>query len=493
MTSRKLARLIGAAAAAALLMTSPGPAQPVTAGAGGAAAALEGCETDLHYLNQISGWQGAWPAAWSAFGTADAAARGQMVARWADAPAALQSDIDGMRRGLENGTSAPKPVVRRILDQTDGLAATLAAGAPGAEEAPQDDETAAWRALFNEDIGPAIDRYRAFLRNDYLPFANDRIGLFAIDDSGRCFENAVRFWTSLDLSAEEIETRGRAILEETTAEFLNHTHTQPGDIAAALARHRAPHDAAPVSGDDLIDVSSAAIARAREAMPRQFRAYDIAPIRVVEMASHLQGSFPAGFYRPTAGGAASYVINPSRPAERRLMAEVIAFHEAIPGHHLNSEVTARSGGGGRFNSGYAEGWAIYAEYLADEAGLYSSDYDRTGMIAKHLWAASRLVIEPGIHLHGWSRDEAIAFMRNNSAMPEAEIALEIDRYIAMPAQSLSYMLGYLEFRDMRERAQAALGDNFDIREFHHVVMAGGVRELAAVAADVERWIEAGGR
>ncbi|GAB4520457.1 MAG: hypothetical protein Tsb0010_04770 [Parvularculaceae bacterium] len=464
----------------------------MTAGAGGAAAALEGCETDLRYLNQISGWQGAWPAAWSVFGTADRDARAAMVARWADAPAALQADMEALRRGIANGTSAPKPVVRRILDQTDGLAAALAAGAPGADEAPQDDETAAWRTLFNEEIGPAIDRYRKFLRNDYLPYANDRIGLFAIDDSGRCFENAVRFWTSLDLSAEEIETRGRAILEETTADFLAHAKTPRRRLKAALDHYRAPYDGGPVTGDDLIAVSEAAIARAREAMPRQFRAYDIAPIQIVEMAAHRRSSSPAGYYLPAAGGSASYVINPSRAAERRLMAEVIAFHEAIPGHHLNSEVTARSGGGGRFNSGYAEGWAIYAEYLAVEAGLYSSDYDRTGMIAKHLWAASRLVIEPGIHLHGWSRDQAIAFMREHSAMPEAEIALEIDRYIAMPAQSLSYMLGYLEFRDMRRRAEAALGEKFDIREFHHVVMAGGVRELAAVAADVERWIEAGG-
>jgi uncharacterized protein (DUF885 family) len=183
------------------------------------------------------------------------------------------------------------------------------------------------------------------------------------------------------------------------------------------------------------------------------------------------------------------VINTSRLEDRRLMSEAIAFHEGIPGHHLQAAMAESSGG---YVAGFAEGWAVYAERLAAEMGLYGSRLDRTGLWAKRLWAASRLVVEPGLHLHGWSREEAIAFMLTNTALPRAEIEVEVDRYLALPGQSLSYMLGNLELRRLRRRAEERLGDAFDPRAFHRVVLRPGSRPLPEVAADVEAWIEDAG-
>lgn len=169
------------------------------------------------------------------------------------------------------------------------------------------------------------------------------------------------------------------------------------------------------------------------------------------------------------------------------MAEVIAFHETIPGHHLFYTYPQQPAGS-HTNAGIIEGWAIYAEYLADEMGLFSSTLDRQGMIAKHLWAASRLLVEPGLHLHHWSREQAIQFMLDNTLLSRMEIEIEVDRYIAMPGQSLSYMLGANLIMDERERAHAALGKKFDIAAFHHVILAPGGRPLPVVRADIRRWV-----
>jgi uncharacterized protein (DUF885 family) len=142
---------------------------------------------------------------------------------------------------------------------------------------------------------------------------------------------------------------------------------------------------------------------------------------------------------------------------------------------------------GSANSGYLEGWGIYAEYLADEMGLYGSNLDRSGMMAKHLWAASRLVMEVGLHVRGWSREKAVAFMREHTALSDADLEVEVDRSIAGPGQPSSYMLGYDRIIAARRHAEAALGGTFDLREFHDVVLRKGGRPLTEVHRDVVDW------
>lgn len=209
------------------------------------------------------------------------------------------------------------------------------------------------------------------------------------------------------------------------------------------------------------------------------------------MPAHMQASFPAGYYVGPSdypGAAGQYVINPSRPGERRLMAEAIAFHEGVPGHHLFFDYPRETQSEG-FNAGLLEGWGLYAEYVADEMGLYSSTLDRQGMMAKHLWAASRLIVEPGLHLRGWSRDKAIDFMLENTLLSRTEIEIEVDRYIAMPGHSLSYILGADVIMSERENARAAMGDRFDIRAFHEVVLAPGVRPLPQLREEIRAWAQ----
>ena len=478
-------------ALALLLLAAPaaaGAQERVEAGAGFGAAGLARCGTDLRYLNQVFGWQASWQRDWESLATApDRDLRGA-IARWRTAPAALRSDEAALAESARSGNgTAPRVIVERVLGQVDQLASALRRGPPPLRADADPDLRRQWAALFADEIAPAVAHYREFLRATYLPAASSSAGLSGLPDAERCFRQAVRTFTSLDMPPGEIEALGRRLLAETEAELGRLYHVRPGGMPALLARLRDLRE----PGFDtvrLLALTRAAIARGTAAMPRMFLGGSRRPIEVDPLPAAMEADSPAGFYRYGEGGRpAAYVINLSRPQERRLMAEVIAFHETLPGHHIRAALDLPAG---RFNSGYAEGWGIYAEYLADEMGLYSSQTDRAGMMAKHLWAASRLVVEPGLHLRGWTRAQAIAFMRSHTALSDAEIAVEVDRYIASPGQSLSYMLGYDRILSARHYAEQVLGPRFDLRHFHQIVLGPGSRPLDEMVADVRGWADA---
>jgi uncharacterized protein (DUF885 family) len=472
------------------LGSAPAAAEPVEAGAGFGGAGLAGCHTDLLYLNQLFGWQMGWQRAWQALATAPDGAIRDAIAHWRTAPAALQRDEAGLAVALrEPARAAPRVIVERVLAEVDDLARTLGAGAPPLRAGADPALRREWEALFASQIAPAVADYRDFLRGTYLPIAAPSAGLSGTSDGPRCFRQAVHYYTSLDRPPQEIEATGLRLLRETESELAHLYGIDAAHLPGLLARLRATHEAG-FTADRLVAVSRAAIARATAAMPRMFIGHVARPVVVENLPAAMEASASAGFYRPAQGGRpAAYVINRSRPQDRRLMAEVIAFHETLPGHHTQAALDLPEGD---FNSGFAEGWALYSEYVADEMHLYSSRLDRAGMMAKHLWAASRLVVEPGLHLHGWTRAQAVAFMRAHTALTDPEIAVEIDRYIATPGQSLSYMLGYDRIAAARHYAERRLGRRFDLRRFHSAVIGRGSRPLDRVYADVVRWADRGG-
>jgi uncharacterized protein (DUF885 family) len=476
---------------ALFLLAAPagaGAQERVEAGAGFGAAGIQGCRTDLLYLNQVFGWQASWQRDWESLATASDVQLRAAIAQWRTAPAALRNDEAALANSARGGAgTAARLIVERVLGQVDALAARLARAAPPLRADADPDLRRQWAALFADEIAPAVTHYRDFLRATYLPAASSSAGLSGIPDAARCFRQAVRTFTSLDLPPEEIEALGNRLLHETEAELTRLYRLHPGGMPALLARLRDLREPG-FDADRLLALTRAAIARATAAMPRMFFGGVGQPVLVDPMPAAMEADSPAGLYRYGENGRpAAYVINLSRPQERRLMAEVIAFHETLPGHHIRAALGLPAG---QFNSGYAEGWGLYAEYLADEMGLYSSPTDRAGMMAKHLWAASRLVVEPGLHLHGWTRTQAIAFMREHTALTDAEIAVEVDRYIATPGQSLSYMLGYDRIRAARTYAERRLGRRFDLRQFHQIVLGPGSRPLDQMVADVHRWADA---
>jgi uncharacterized protein (DUF885 family) len=459
------------------------------ADAGFGRTAVADCGTDLSLLNQVTGWQTSWPAEWTRIAAAPDATKEQeaALARWREAPKALDAAVVALKEGVKSGQTAPRAVAARVLQQASDLRARLADPASQYFSSDGGAFDSDWRNLMIEEIAPALDRYVAFLRETYIPQTSDRSALATLKDGGKCFAGATKFWTTLSLDPDQVEATGERVFADIRGELVALSETDES-LDQILARLRRTHETAPITSDALIDLSAAALKRAEAELPKWFAEVPATSVVVTPMADHMQASFPAGFYQPAEdGGDAAYVINPSRPAERRLLAEAIAFHEGVPGHHLFFAYPRRSDEGA-FNSGLAEGWAIYAEHLADEMGVYATRLDREGMHAKHLWSASRLVIEPRLHSGKWSRKDAIKYMARVTALPIKEIEIEIDRTLAMPGQSLSYTLGADVILRARERARAALGDRFDIKAFHAVVVGPGLRPLSKVEAEVDAWV-----
>lgn len=475
--------------AASMALTPPpssrAQSDPIVADAGIGPDYLAQCPSDLRYLNQLFGWQVSWPRQWSGLANADSAAVGSALTQWSTAPAALAA-AEGHLRDRET-IKAPRAVVERIVEQLDHLVTDLQANPPPLPDTVDAALRQRWTSLFTQQITPAVVRYRTFLRDEYLPASRPAPGFGDTPTGARCFQSAVETFTSLSITPDQVERIGNRIYNESSAQLAALYHRPVSEVPQILAELRAQrHD--DFTRDDVVATSQAAIARARAAMPRMFTRPLQSDVTVQALPAAMEASFPAAAYRPAEGDTPpTFVVNLSRPGDRRLMAEVIAFHEAIPGHHVSFALGYPQG---EFNSGFVEGWAIYAEYLADEMGLYSSDLDRAGMMTKHLWAASRLIVEPGIQLHGWTRERAIDYMRTHTALSDAEIALEVDRYISTPGQSLSYMLGYDVIMQARREAEQRMGARFDLRQFHDVVLSAGSRPLAQVRADVQRWSEA---
>jgi uncharacterized protein (DUF885 family) len=471
----------------ALLLTANAAAQdnPLTANAGFAAPALAGCNTDLRYLNQVSGWQESWPSQW--IRAVDNDAEEGAVQQWSQAPKALMQLKINLQAGIKNEETAPRAVVLRIRQQLRDLSAALSNRDQQYFTAGDSKTGAQWNALMEERITPAVVDFTKFIEDVYLPAARVEPGLFNVRNGADCFEHAAEWWTTLRLSPDELRSTGNRLMEETRQQLMM-TAREGESYTDIMARLRASQKTDTTTSAELIGLSAAALNRADAQTLTMFSKKAGKAITIVEIPEHVQASYPAGGYSSAqeSGGVANYFINPSRPGERRLMAEVIAFHEGTPGHHLFFSYPRDTPSAG-YNAGILEGWAIYAEYVADEMGLYSSPYDRQGMITKHLWATSRLIVEPGLHLGGWSREEAINFMLENTVMSQTEIEIEVDRYIAMPGQSLSYMLGADLIMSERERAKERMGGAFDIKAFHDVVLIPGVRPLPKLRADIREW------
>ena len=465
-------RLLLAIAAVIAEIGCPVAASAQTAGAGAAALALEGCASDLKYLNQITGWQVRWPQELARLASAPKTRRAAALEDWRGAAAALSQDRAALR--ASQAGAAPAPVVLRVLAQMEALAASPLA--PGLREP-------AWRDLLDEELRPAIRTYGRFLRNEYLPRAPVGSGLANSPTGTDCFERAAKTWTSRTLSTSAIEAMGAELMSRYRRELADLADVDQSQLPALLATLRDPDRYGDTSRDDIVRISRSAIDRAAAAIPRWFDGPSPGPLKIEPIERSLEVSLPAGYFEPAQGAAdAVYRINLSNPSGRRAMAEVIAFHEGLPGHALAFD---RAAGRGTFSSGFVEGWAIYAEHLADEMKLYSGIDDRIGKVAKHLWAASRLIVEPGLHVRGWSRDSAIAFMRDNTALPLSEIEIEVDRYLAMPGQSLSYMVGYESIRRARASSEQKAGAAFDLRAFHHTLLAAGPRPLDQLEREFE--------
>jgi uncharacterized protein (DUF885 family) len=349
-------------------------------------------------------------------------------------------------------------------------------------------------------VRPAFERYRAFIGQELAPLArgDDRPGLGHVPGGAEAYARLVRAHTTLDLGPEEIHRIGLEEADRIDGEFaeLGAQVFGTADRQAVIARLRTDPDLHFATSAEVRAAAEAALGRANAAIAGWFGRLPQAPCIVVEMGEHEAKHSTIAYYRePAVDGSrpGSYYLNTSEPATRpRYEAETLAFHEAVPGHHLQIAIAQELEGLPAFRrlqgpTAFIEGWGLYSERLSEEMGLLSGDMDRFGILSFDAWRASRLVVDTGMHAMGWSRDQAIAFMTDHTALAENNIVNEVDRYIAWPGQALAYKLGQLELLRLRRVARDALGPRFDIRAFHDVVLGQGAVGLRTLAGVVEDW------
>jgi uncharacterized protein (DUF885 family) len=460
------------------------------------------CRQELWTVNQMFGWQTTYTflAQIQPVGTADL--RAQALARWRELPRVLDTDIANLRAGLAAGYATPRVTVERVLGQVDGLLVDSARRSPFFSPALRD-STPAFQAalaeLITRDINPAIRRYRDFVRGEYLPRARATVALAALPDGERCYRALVRGSTTLDIAPREIHENGLRQMTQIQAEMqrIAQRSFNTRDVPALLTSLREDRRYTFRTRDEMLAYAREAVTRARAAMPRFFGILPKADVVVEPYPAFQEASAPGGEYLgPAEDGTrpGTYRINTYQP-EKQAKAPVqsTAFHEAIPGHHLQIAIQQERTAAHpvtKFlgNSAFAEGWALYSERLSDEMGLFGSDLDRMGLLSNEALRAARLVVDPGLHVLGWTRQQAIDYMLRHTAESPEAVATEVDRYIVIPGQATSYMTGSLEIMRLRAMAQRELGPRFDVRQFHDRVLEDGSVTLPMLRAKIERWV-----
>lgn len=455
------------------------------------------CRTELWNVNQMGGWHSGYAqiAQLQPVGTPEL--REQSLARWSKFAAFINQELGNLGFGIRQGYTAPKTVVQRVVDQVNGLLALDTEQSPFYSPAARDDDedfAAATREIVEEQITPALNRYREFLAGPYMGRAREELSITANPDGRACYDASLRSYTTLDRSAEDVFELGKQTVEANKASVieLGQSAYELTDFKEILDRAKSDPSDRFTRKEELLEFSREMVKRAEAEMPKWVGTMPSQPVVVVPFAEHEEGTGRSAHYRPgTADRPGEYRIPLHEPEEQsRGGAETVAFHEAWPGHHL--QVAFSKGIEGLhpvteiiWFSGPGEGWARYSEGLSEEMGLYQTT---TGPITRRAWPARGMVVDPGIHLFGWTREEAIDFMMESGRFPDSMGDQMVDRIAILPGQLTAYDSGGLEILALRKQAEEALGDDFDIGEFHDRILENGTIPLPTLRTHIEHWI-----
>jgi uncharacterized protein (DUF885 family) len=426
----------------------------------------------------------------------------QLLARYAQVPRLFDEVAALNRDRLGRGLTPAAICVERVMGQIEGYLAGPVDDDPFVSISVPDGTASDWRdrmaTLVSEVVRPAYADHLEFIRDVVLPAArdDDHAGLAHLPGGDRIYKTLADLHTSLDVDPDEIHEIGVANAErELPTEWAAIGQSALGlsELDAIFDRLRTDPELRYGSAEEMVSHAEEIVARSWEAIDGWFNARPEAPCQVQAVPAALAPAMPPAYYYPAAEDGSrpgTYFINTHEATERgRYSYEAIAFHEAIPGHHFDRTLaqeltdvpTFRRYG---ISTAHAEGWGLYTERLGDEMGLYSSDLDRLGMLSADAWRAGRLVVDTGLHAKGWTRQQAIDWFVKWTPVPEIVVAQEIDRYIGMAGQALSYKVGQRHILGLRAEAQAALGDRFDIAAFHDAVLVRGGMPLTVLTGSV---------
>ena len=349
----------------------------------------------------------------------------------------------------------------------------------------------------NIDVVPAYKAFANFIRTEYAPQGRTTLSVTSLPDGEKRYENAIYARTTTHLSAGEIHQIGLREIERIEAEMTAIAKKEGfDDLASFRASLKTNPKYIPTSSEQILDDFRRYIGQMEPKLPQLFTLLPKSPV-TVEAIPPFQAAAATHYVTGTPDGKrpGRVVVATSNFAERSLVDdEAVAYHEGVPGHHMQLSVQQQLTGLPKFRlhglgfNAYGEGWALYAEQLGKEVGFYQDPVSDYGRLSSELFRAVRLVVDTGIHSKGWTREQVVDFMRKSGAVDEPTIQSETDRYIAWPAQALSYKLGQLKISELRQRAQKELGANFDIRRFHDEILDGGTLPLDMLEARTDNWI-----
>ncbi len=425
-------------------------------------------------------------------------------------PRVVDEQIALMRMGLENGMTQPGVVLDGIESSAQAHVVEnpeestfytpfreFPVGVPDGDRARL--ATAA-RALIETSIVPAYSELVTFLTEVYIPGARTELAATSLPNGREYYAQRIRHFTTLDLTAEEIHQIG---LEEVAR---IHTEMQAvikevefdGSFAEFLTFLRTDPRFYPKTAEELLREAAYISKRMDGKLPALFKTLPRQPYTVEAVPDSIAPKYTAGRYVPGRAGGTQpgrYWVNTYGLETRPLYnLEALTLHEAVPGHHLQGALAAELEDLPDFRrysylSAFGEGWGLYSEWLGIEAGFYTDPYSNFGRLTYEMWRACRLVVDTGVHAFGWSRQQVVDYLAAHTALSLHEIGTETDRYISWPAQALAYKIGELKIKELRRRAEAALGDRFDVREFHDAVLLSGSIPLRVLEQKIDRFIE----
>jgi uncharacterized protein (DUF885 family) len=465
------------------------------------------CKDELWAVSPTFGWQMSLLTALRAQPVETPDERAQALQRiGVEAPRYVRQRAATLRLGLASGYRAARPVVESVLDQLDKLLATPIADSPLLSPGQRANDAAYLaevRAAAESKLLPALSEFRDVLRKEVLPATTGEVGVSHIPHGAECYRALLFQYDGVALDPAKLHQVGIDQLEkiETEMRALSTKSFGGEPLPKLLARFRSEPRFLHSSRDEMLQQARDTVERAWAAMPRAFSRVPKSPLIVEPYAPFEERTSSARYWPASDDGKkpARYMIRLFEPEKQpKAESESIAFHEGVPGHHLQiatmlEDPSLPPVASWTRNGAFSEGWGLYAEGLADELGLYSSDLERMGMLAARAWRAARVVIDTGIHALGWDRKRAIDFLLAHASLSESMATAEIDRYISGPGQATSYMVGFMEITRLRKRAEEALGPRFDLREFHARVLEQGSPPLEVLARHIDDWIAAKSR
>jgi uncharacterized protein (DUF885 family) len=430
------------------------------------------------------------------------------IARLAKIPAYFTQTMTNMQSGIDEGRTPPGYLMEKVLIQTQAVTAQKAGDTSFAQPikkfpasvSAEDQKriSAAVLDAINTEVLPSYQRFAKFLTFTYIPACRKDPGIWALPDGDAYYAFLVRQSTTTDKTPAEIHQIGLDEVKRDETQMLAIVRqlgfTDLKSLAAALKANPKEHAASP---DALLAAYKGYIAQMQPRLPELFGRLPKAQLQVVPMPAYMAPNQPQAFYdqgTPDGKRPGQVDVNTYHFADRSLAdVEAVAYHEGIPGHHLQISIQQELTGLPPFRqqgyyTAYTEGWALYSERLGKEIGFYQDPYSDYGRLEADMWRAIRLVVDTGVHSQHWTRQQMVDYFHDHSTIDETNVQSEVDRYIAWPAQALGYKMGQLKILELRDRAKTALGPKFDLKAFHDVVLDSGALPLDVLEQQVDAWI-----